>query len=153
MRHFEKQNNFLLMFPTLTSVVFQTSQYYLSPPLWQENEKKIFFDIKTSRKRYSLTSRHQEKDILWPKLCFRLRNIIFLLLFDKKRKGYSFQFLSTSDLVRFEFAVVETSCFFLVLIHLHWNLGTIVTPQMSAKSQNSWFLFFFILKPTLDQRR
>ena len=33
MRHFEKQNNFLLMFPTLTSVVFQTSQYYLSPPL------------------------------------------------------------------------------------------------------------------------
>ena len=153
MRHFEKQNNFLLMFPTLTSVVFQTSQYYLSPPLWQENEKKIFFDIKTSRKRYSLTSRHQEKDILWPKLCFRLRNIIFLLLFDKKRKGYSFQFLSTSDLVRFEFAVVETSCFFLVLIHLHWNLGTIVTPQMSAKSQNSWFLFFFILKPTLDERR
>ena len=42
MRHFEKQNNFLLMFPTLTSVVFQTSQYYLSPPLIFDNTRKGF---------------------------------------------------------------------------------------------------------------
>ena len=65
-----------------------------------------------------------------------------------KKTKYSFQFPYTLDVVKFEFVVVESSYFFLIQLHL--NLKTIMTPLMSAKSFNIWFLFVFFLKPLFD---
>ena len=67
MRRFEEQNNFLLLFRSLTSALFQTRQYYLSPHLSAETTwKKRKFEFHGCTFDIFSEAIHQKKmHMLW----------------------------------------------------------------------------------------